>query len=79
MYLVQKAEIGASVVAAAGLQRRRDLRLEEEWKRGKRELEPSLYKMENGFISNGDGFFFFFKMNYSDVMCGKSLAPNVGT
>jgi hypothetical protein len=35
VYLDQKAEIGASAVAA-GLRRWRDLRREEEWKRGKR-------------------------------------------
>jgi hypothetical protein len=35
VYLDQKAEIGASAVAA-GLRHQRDLRREEEWKRGKR-------------------------------------------
>ena len=38
MCLDQKAETEASV-AAAGLRRRRDLRREEEWKKGKREKE----------------------------------------
>jgi hypothetical protein len=63
------------VAAAAGLQRRRDLRLEEEWKRGKRELEPSLYKMENGFISNGDGFFFFFQNELFRCDVRKIISP----
>jgi hypothetical protein len=47
VYLDQKAEIGASAVAA-GLRRRRDLQREEEWKRGKRGKRERKKKNEKG-------------------------------